>query len=128
MIKYKEIDHIVLTVASIEESIIFYCTILGMEEIVFSENRKAVLCGRQKINLHEKGSEFKPNAKYAMPGSADICLIIHNPIEDVVIDLQSKEIPIEQGPVIRTGAHGKILSIYIRDPDCNLIELSNYID
>lgn len=121
------IDHIVLTVKSIPKSVHFYCNILGMIEVTFGKDRKALLCGSQKINLHEYGKEFEPKAFHPLPGSIDICLITETPLEEVAERLNRHEIKIIQGPVERTGAKGKLLSIYIRDPDLNLIEISNVL-
>jgi catechol 2,3-dioxygenase-like lactoylglutathione lyase family enzyme len=118
------IDHIVLTVKSIEKTVEFYCSILGMTEIVFGKGRTALLCGQQKINLHEAGKEFEPKAHHPLPGSADICLITSTPLSEI---LKQPRLKIIEGPVERTGARGKILSIYVRDPDQNLIEISNYL-
>ena len=120
------IDHIVLTVASIEKSIEFY-RCLGMEPILFGNGRRALRCGDQKINLHEVGKELDPKAFVPTPGSADICLIVETSLEEIVAGLEKDNIAIVEGPIERTGAKGKILSIYIRDPDHNLIELSNYL-
>lgn len=127
MIGFVGIDHFVLTVKSIEKSIHFYCTLLGMEEVTFGEGRKAILCGDQKFNLHEVGKEFKPHALHPTPGSADVCLIASTPIEDVQKHLMQKRIEICEGPVERTGAKGNIVSLYVRDPDRNLVEISNYM-
>lgn len=121
------IDHIVLTVKSIEASIKFYCSILGMKEITFGQGRKAILCGSQKMNLHEHGKEFEPKAHHPLPGSVDICFIIDSPLEEMQKRLAQHKIAIIEGPVERTGARGKILSIYVRDPDQNLVEISNYL-
>lgn len=121
------IDHIVLTVKSLKISIEFYCSILGMTEVTFGEGRKAILCGSQRINLHEVGNEFEPKAFCSLPGSADICLITSLPLGEVLVKLNKHKIFVIEGPVERTGARGKIHSIYIRDPDQNLIEISNYL-
>lgn len=121
------IDHIVLTVKSIEKTIGFYCGILGLTEVTFGAERKAILCGEQKINLHEVGKEFEPKAHHPTPGSADICLITKTPVVEMQKILREHKIPILEGPVQRTGAKGKILSLYIRDPDQNLVEISNYL-
>ena len=121
------IDHIVLTVKSIDKTIEFYCSVLGMAKVNFGKGRKAILCGGQKINLHEAGKEFEPKAFHPLPGSADICLITNTPLDEVLKVLAKHVIEIVDGPVERTGAKGKILSIYIRDPDQNLIEISNYL-
>ena len=120
------LDHIVLTVVSIEKTIEFYCSFLGMTEITFGEGRKALSFGMQKMNLHEVGKEFEPKALYPMPGSADLCFITNNPLTEMIKRCESHHITIIEGPVERTGARGKILSIYLRDPDQNLIEISTY--
>lgn len=125
MIKLKELDHLVLTVASIEATCVFYRDVLGCEVITFGEGRKALVFGAQKFNLHEVGHEFLPNARVACAGSADLCLITENPLDEVQDALNAAGVPIEEGPVPRTGASGPLLSLYIRDPDGNLIELSN---
>jgi catechol 2,3-dioxygenase-like lactoylglutathione lyase family enzyme len=121
------IDHIVLTVADIEKTVQFYTEVLGFELITFGDNRKALRFGNQKINLHQKGREFEPKALFPTSGSADICFITETSLEDVLKELQAKNIQITEGIVERTGALGKIRSVYLRDPDSNLIELSNYL-
>jgi len=126
-IKIDHLDHLVLTVQSIETSCRFYTEILGMKLITFADDRKALAFGNQKINLHRKGHEHEPNAKYATPGSADLCFITETPLDVVMKQLQHYECSVELGPVARTGANGPIRSIYVRDPDQNLIELSNLI-
>ena len=122
------LDHFVLTVASIERTCDFYTRVLGMEVTTFGAGRRALLFGQQKINLHQAGREFEPKARVPTPGSADFCLIASTPLEDVVRHLQQLDVPIEEGPVERTGSAGPILSVYIRDPDGNLVEISNPID
>ena len=126
LMKVNALDHLVLTVTDINRTIRFYTKILGMEEITFGNNRKALAFGEQKINLHEYGNEFEPKAEKPCPGSADLCFISTTPIQEWQAFLLSNGIPIEEGPVKRTGAKGPIHSIYIRDPDGNLIEISNY--
>jgi catechol 2,3-dioxygenase-like lactoylglutathione lyase family enzyme len=126
-VRISHIDHVVLTVNDIETACAFYHRALGMEVVTFGEGRKALKFGNQKINLHQKGAEFEPKAKNPLPGSADICLISNTSIDLVIKDLTEKGIGIESGPIERTGANGKINSIYLRDPDGNLIEISNYI-
>ena len=121
------IDHIVLTVADIEKTVQFYTEVLGFELITFGNNRKALRFGNQKINLHQKGREFEPKALFPTSGSADICFITETDLEDVLKELQAKNIQITEGIVERTGALGEIRSVYLRDPDSNLIELSNYL-
>lgn len=120
------IDHVVFTVKSIERSLHFYCAILGMKEVTFGQGRKAILCAHQKINLHEVGKEFEPKASHPLPGSMDICFITDKPIKEVMAELKAYGIEIIEGPVEKTGARGKMTSIYVRDPDQNLIEISNY--
>ncbi|MFC6176160.1 VOC family protein [Companilactobacillus huachuanensis] len=122
----KSIDHLVLTVADIEVTCEFYSTILDMQVINFNQGRKALRFGNQKINLHQKGHEFEPKAKYPTPGSADLCLITETPLKKVIVELKQNNISIEQGPIAKHGALGEIESVYIRDPDQNLIEISNY--
>lgn len=123
--RFVGIDHIVMTVKSIEKTLEFYCNIIGMQEITFGKGRKALLCGQQKINLHEAGKEFEPKAARPTPGSIDLCILSETPLSTIQKELEKKGIVIIEGPVQRTGAKGKILSLYIRDPDENLIEISN---
>ncbi|KAN0042716.1 hypothetical protein ACTA71_012639 [Dictyostelium dimigraforme] len=122
------LDHLVLTVSDIEITCNFYENILGMKVITFGkENRKALTFGNQKINLHKRGEEFEPKSHLPTAGSADLCFISSTPLHEVITELFEKQIKIESGPCERTGALSKpILSIYIRDPDQNLIEISNY--
>ena len=123
------IDYIVLTVADMERTIAFYTQVLGMTLTTFGDNRKALCFGQQKFNLHQKGNEILPNAKHANTGTIDICLLTDTPLAQVMVILQSHEIEIlENGIVPRTGAVGKIHSVYCRDPDGNLVEISQYID
>jgi len=125
MISY--IDHLVLTTRELDKCIYFYTEILGMELLSFGEGRKALTFGNQKINIHEYGHEIEPKAHLPVPGSLDICLISEKSISDVESILEQYSIDIEVGPVKRTGAQGDIMSVYIRDPDLNLIEISNYL-
>lgn len=122
----ESLDHFVLTVQKIEKTCEFYSTVLGMKIVRFGEGRLALQFGNQKINLHEFGNEFEPKAAFPVPGSSDLCFITKVPIEELIKHLQEKNIHIEEGPINRTGALGLITSIYVRDPDQNLIELSNY--
>jgi catechol 2,3-dioxygenase-like lactoylglutathione lyase family enzyme len=122
----EQIDHIVLTVASLDATIDFYTEVLSMDLIKF-DGRKALKFGDQKINLHQRGHEFNPKAQHPTPGSADLCFITLDPIEEVIEYLTALRIHIEEGPVERTGAVGKLRSVYIRDPDHNLVEISNYL-
>ena len=123
--KIERIDHIVLTVADLNKTIDFYTNILGLKIVEFSAGRMALAFGNQKINLHENGKEFEPKASLPTCGSIDLCLITSTQIENVLTELKNKGVEIIEGIVERTGAIGKIRSIYIRDPDKNLIELSN---
>ena len=124
--KINSLDHLVLTVANIEATCQFYRDILGMQVISFNGGRKALRFGDQKINLHQKGHEYEPKAKFPTPGSADLCLISTTPLEEVIAELKSADISIEEGPIAKHGALGDIKSVYVRDPDFNLIEISNY--
>ena len=125
--KISHLDHLVLTVADIETTCQFYQSALNFEVITFGENRKALLFGSQKINLHEAGKEFEPKALRPTVGSADLCFVAETPLDEVIAHLQNRNINIIEGPIQRTGAMGKILSVYLRDPDQNLIEISNYL-
>lgn len=125
--KISRIDHIVLTVKSIDVTTEFYERALGMEVVTFGEGRKALSFGEQKFNLHEAGKEFEPKANKPIPGSIDICLITETAINEVIDELRLAGVSLIEGPVRRTGASGPIMSIYFRDPDLNLIEVSNYI-
>ncbi|MBT2679247.1 VOC family protein [Bacillus sp. ISL-35] len=124
--KIEALDHLVLTVEDIKKTCDFYHKVLGMQVITFGENRKALKFGSQKINLHEKGKEFEPKASKPVPGSADLCFITNMELIKVEAHFKNCNIAIEEGPVKRTGAIGEITSIYIKDPDGNLIEISNY--
>ena len=120
------VDHFVLTVASIERTVDFYTRVLGMESVSFAGGRIALRFGRNKINLHPAGREYEPKALKPMPGSGDFCLIAAVPLERVIERLNSEGVRIEQGPVKRSGATGPITSVYFRDPDFNLVEISTY--
>jgi len=122
----EQLDHIVLTVAKIDATIDFYTEVLGMDEVSF-EGRRALRFGDQKINLHQRGHEFSPKAAHPTPGSGDLCFITLTPLEEVIEYLNQLRVHIEEGPIERTGAIGKLRSIYIRDPDHNLVEISNYL-
>lgn len=128
-VSLKALDHLVLTVLDIRESQDFYCRVLGMGLELFypadGTERVALKFGEQKINLHQRGAEFEPKAKATKPGSADLCFLSENSLAQWARHLQDNGVPIEQGPVPRTGATGPIQSIYVRDPDGNLIEIAN---
>ena len=120
------IDHFVLTVRSIAETCAFYERVLGMKAAEFGHGRWSLSFGRQKINLHQVGKEFEPRARTARSGTGDFCLISGEPLEAVVRHLEREGVAIEIGPVPKTGAAGPITSVYIRDPDDNLVEISEY--
>lgn len=128
MVIINRLDHLVLTVADIDRTCDFYCANFGFDVLSFGNGRSALKFGRQKFNLHQAGKEFEPKAKHPTPGSADLCLIAETTLEDIILELQLNGITIEEGPVDRTGAEGKIRSVYLRDPDQNLIEISNYCE
>lgn len=125
--KIDRLDHLVLTVADIERTCAFYSGILGFEVLRFGEGRVALGFGNQKINLHQTGKEFEPKALRPTAGSGDLCFIATTPVDDVMRELNAAGVAIEEGPVGRTGAIGRIRSIYLRDPDQNLLEISNYV-
>lgn len=120
------IDHLVLTVRNISATCDFYSHVLGMEVVTFGGGRKALAFGCHKINLHEHGKEFEPKAAHATPGSADLCLVTSTDLPSVQAGLAACGVRVLEGPVSRTGALGPITSLYFRDPDANLIEVSNY--
>jgi catechol 2,3-dioxygenase-like lactoylglutathione lyase family enzyme len=119
------LDHLVLTVADIDRTVTFYRDVLGMHPVVFGDGRTALAFGQSKINLHRAGHEFEPKALHPVAGSADICLITSDRLEDVRAELDAHGVVVESGPVERTGALGRLLSVYVRDPDGNLVEISN---
>ncbi|MEO6024615.1 MAG: VOC family protein [Burkholderiales bacterium] len=121
------LDHIVLTTRDKPRCIAFYVELLGMQLETFAEGRIAFTFGSQKINLHESGKEFLPKAQYPTPGSLDLCFIASVPLDAVIAKLNVKQWPIEEGPVMRTGAVSGLRSIYLRDPDQNLIEISERV-
>ena len=126
MIKINRLDHLVLTVKDIDKTVDFYTKVLGIEKEIFKGTRVALKIEKQKINLHQLGNEFEPKAFNVKDGSADLCFIIDTPLIEAKNYIESLNIVIEEGIVSRTGANGEIDSIYLRDPDLNLIELSNY--
>ena len=135
MLTAQRIDHVVLTCRDVAATIRFYTEVLGMREVTFGAGRKALAFGRQKINLHAVGQIAQGGtgsvaavAARPTPGSADLCVIVAEPLAVVTAHLAACGVPVEEGPVVRTGALGPIGSVYIRDPDGNLIELSRYVD
>jgi len=125
-VKVSAIDHLVLTVRDVEATCRFYERVLGMAVVTFGEGRRALHFGRQKINLHQAGQEFSPHARHPRPGSADLCLLADQPLAELTAHVQACGVEIVEGPVPRTGALGPIESVYLRDPDGNLIEISTY--
>lgn len=128
--KYERLDHTVLTVSSIDATVDFYSRVLGMEVRTFNSlvnDRKALLFANHKINLHEYGNEIQPTAQNPGPGTEHLCFIVSDPIEEVAAHIRAAGVTIEEGPVERSGALGPINSVYVRDPDGNLIEVSNAI-
>ena len=123
--RVRSLDHLVLTVADLRATVDFYTRVLGLEERTFS-GRTALHADDQKINLHEAGREFAPRAARPTPGSGDLCFVVDGPIEDVARALTEAGVTIEEGPVDRTGARGPMRSVYLRDPDANLVELAVY--
>ena len=119
------LDPLVLTVRDIDATCRFYAEHLGMTIITFGDNRKALGFGNQKINLHQLGQEFEPKAAHPTAGSADLCFLTETPLDDIILHLGDCGTMVLEGPVVRTGANGPIISIYIRDPDNNLIEIAN---
>ncbi len=124
-VRIDHLDHLVLTVADIARSCDWYREVLGFEPVRFGAGRTALAFGCQKINLHEAGREFEPKAARPTPGSADLCFIAATPLDEVIAHLADLGVVIEEGPVARTGATGPLRSVYVRDPDANLIEISN---
>ena len=128
MIRIDHLDHLVLTVASIEATCDFYARALGMSVETFGQCRTALRFGDQKINLHQAGREFEPKALKPVPGSIDLCFITETPLDDVIAQVRKHDVKIVEGPVPKTGATGPMSSIYVRDPDGNLVEISNYVE
>jgi catechol 2,3-dioxygenase-like lactoylglutathione lyase family enzyme len=121
------IDHLVLTVRDLDAAVAFYTRVLGMEAVTFGAGRRALTFGAQKINLHQAGHEYEPKASVPTPGSADLCLLTDAPPAAVLGHLRACGVPVVEGPVTRTGARGSIVSVYFRDPDGNLLEVSSYV-
>jgi catechol 2,3-dioxygenase-like lactoylglutathione lyase family enzyme len=127
-IKIDSLDHFVITVRDPDATIAFYRDVLGMQPERFDDDRRIALkFGRQKINVHVAGREFEPKAGVALPGTADVCFLTSVPLDHVVAALRARDVAIALGPVDKTGAQGKLRSVYVRDPDRNLIEISNLV-
>ena len=124
----EKLDHLVLPVSDIDAVATFYTTYLGMEKRIFGDDRVALHFGDQKINLHPAGWDYEPKARVSIAGSADLCFIVSERVESIQTKLVQLGVDIIEGPVKRTGAIGRLRSIYIRDPDGNLIELSNHAE
>ena len=120
------LDHLVLTVTDIAATVGFYSGILGMRAVTFDNGRHALAFGRQKINLHQVGREFSPRAASATAGSGDFCLITETPLDQVRAELAAAGVAVEHGPVPKVGALGPMRSVYVRDPDANLVEIAVY--
>jgi catechol 2,3-dioxygenase-like lactoylglutathione lyase family enzyme len=122
------LDHLVLTVADIPRALAFYQAVLGMRAERFTPHgsceRYALIFGQSKINLHQHGEEFEPKAACPVPGSADLCFLTKTPLADWISHLGAQDVAVEEGPVPRTGATGPLMSLYLRDPDGNLIEIA----
>jgi len=123
--KVGKIDHVVLTVADVEGSIEWYHRALGMEPVTFGKGRRALAFGEQKLNLHRAGREFEPKAAHPTPGSSDLCFVTAVPLDMVIAHLRGVGVAIEAGPVSKVGAQRSLRSVYVRDPDGNLVEISN---
>jgi len=123
----ERLDHLVLTVADIPRTVAFYERVLKMRHKTFGHGHSALLFGQQKFNLHQAGREFEPKAVKPTPGAIDLCLISGWSMSKILDHLAAQNVPIEEGPVARTGALGPIESVYFRDPDGNLIEVSRYL-
>jgi catechol 2,3-dioxygenase-like lactoylglutathione lyase family enzyme len=122
----ERLDHLVLTVGDVERTVAFYEEVLGMRAVSFGDGRRALRFGDAKINLHRAGAEFEPKASRPTAGSADLCFVSPAPMPAILATLADRGVPVVEGPVGRTGALGPIESVYIRDPDGNLIEIATY--
>lgn len=127
-IRIKSLDHLVITASDLQATIVFYTTVLGMEHVAFGDDLHAVHFGDQKFNIHDASTDVSPKAQNIVPGSEDFCLICETPVSQVIQHLADCGVAIEEGPVIRSGAAGKLESVYFRDPDGNLVEVSNVIE
>jgi catechol 2,3-dioxygenase-like lactoylglutathione lyase family enzyme len=125
--KVDRIDHVVLTCGDVERTISFYERALGMRALTFGSGRRALTFGDQKLNLHQAGREYEPKARVPTPGSVDVCFVTDVPLADVAAHLRSVGVAIELGPVDKTGARAALRSLYFRDPDGNLVEVSNEV-
>lgn len=127
-VSIERLDHLVLTVRDIEATVAFYSGILGMRPVTSGKGMRALHFGQQKFNLHPAEAPYSPHADKPLPGTADICLVTHNSIDEVMAALAAHGVAVEVGPVPRGGALGRMTSVYFRDPDNNLVEVSRYAD
>lgn len=121
------IDHVVLTVRDVDATVAWYERVLGMTAVTFGAGRRALAFGGQKLNLHQAGREFEPKAADPRPGSVDLCFTTEVPLDDVAAHLRSEGVAVELGPVPKTGARAPLRSLYVRDPDGNLVEIANEV-
>ncbi len=128
MISIDRVDHLVITVADVDRAVRFYEDVLGMKSVTFPGDRRAVTFGQQTIKLHAASDLVEPTATHPVPGAANLCLITDNALGEVQDHLRANDVRIEEGPVSRTGSTGPITSLYLRDPDGNLIEIARYDD
>ena len=126
--RVRGIDHLVLTVADVDATMRFYVDVLGLEPLEFAGGRRGVRAGDQKINLHQAGGEYDPHARQPTGGSGDFCLLVETDVDEIATFLGEVGVPVEVGPVPKVGAKAALRSIYIRDPDGNLVELANERD
>jgi catechol 2,3-dioxygenase-like lactoylglutathione lyase family enzyme len=126
-VRVQRIDHVVLTVTDLARTIEFYERVLGMNAVTFGEGRRALALGDQKLNLHQAGREFEPKARAPTPGAIDLCFTTDVPLDEVEAHLRECAVAIELGPVDKIGARRALRSLYFRDPDGNLIEVSNEV-
>ena len=126
-ISIKTLDHLVITASDLQATVEFYSRVLGMEHVEFGDGLHAMHFGDQKFNIHDRSTDVTPKATDIVPGSEDFCLLTDTPIEEVVAHLRGCDVPIIEGPVTRSGAAGMLNSVYFRDPDGNLVEVSNVV-
>lgn len=126
-IRIGSLDHLVITASDLQATIDFYTRVLGMKHVAFGNNLHAVHFGTQKFNIHDASTDVSPKARNIIPGSADFCLISETPVSQVIQHLEDCGIEVEEGPVRRSGAAGVLESVYFRDPDGNVIEISNVV-
>ena len=126
-IEIKSLDHLVITASDLQATVRFYSKVLGMEHVEFGDGLHAMHFGNQKFNIHDATTDVRPKARTIVPGSEDFCLLTETPVSEVIRHLQHCGVVIEEGPVNRSGAAGTLESVYFRDPDGNLVEVSNVV-